>query len=334
MTMIKLGLVDRDDKLTGAPYDDELKTLLLSAAPIYRKYWWPTHDAGNRAWIEDAVRRTTKYAPAIVARLTTLYGVPWFGRPVRVDVVRFGKSQGAYTSNNPTHIVVASSDPGYAQWSSVEMLFHESSHGLFRKTQLAIEDAANRAGKMPRDLWHVVLFYIAGEVTRQELAKDGVDYKPYLYATRTFDGPQLLPELAEVHPFQTAKDYDNWIARINASGAYIDQWIVLLGQGAAERRTQPRVTVAKVLEQINYYTDPIPKTKLQELLRKSGMKARDLLRTKEDIYKKLKLGDRDLSESEIIDLMVEHPDLIQRPIVEKGNRAILARPAERLKEIL
>jgi len=133
------------------------------------------------------VRRTTKYAPAIVARLTTLYGVPWFGRPVRVDVVRFGKSQGAYTSNNPTHIVVASSDPGYAQWSSVEMLFHESSHGLFRKTQLAIEDAANRAGKTPRDLWHVVLFYIAREVTRQELAKDGVEYKPYLYAIGLFD---------------------------------------------------------------------------------------------------------------------------------------------------
>ena len=47
MTMIKLGLVDRDDKLTGAPYDDELKTLLLSAAPIYRKYWWPAHDASQ-----------------------------------------------------------------------------------------------------------------------------------------------------------------------------------------------------------------------------------------------------------------------------------------------
>ncbi len=67
-------------------------------------------------------------------------------------------------------------------------------------------------------------------------------FKPYLYAIRTFDGPQLLPELAEIHPFQTVKDYDNWIARINASGVYIDQWIVLLGQGAAERRTQPRVT--------------------------------------------------------------------------------------------
>jgi uncharacterized protein (DUF885 family) len=83
-------------------------------------------------------------------------------------------------------------------------------------------------------------------------------FKPYLYAVRTFDGPQLLPELAEIHPFQTVKDYDNWVARINASGAYIDQWIVLLGQGATERRTQPRITIAKVLEQIKpqLVTDP------------------------------------------------------------------------------
>ena len=87
---------------------------------------------------------------------------------------------------------------------------------------------------------------------------DEGQYKPYLYAVRTFDGPQLLPELAEVHPFQTVKDYDNWISRINSSGMYIDQWIVLLGQGAAERRTQPRITIAKVLEQIKpqLVTDP------------------------------------------------------------------------------
>jgi arsenate reductase (glutaredoxin) len=85
---------------------------------------------------------------------------------------------------------------------------------------------------------------------------------------------------------------------------------------------------------VDYYTDPIPKTKLKELIGKIGVSARELLRTREDVYKKLKLGDRDLSETQIVDLMVEHPDLLQRPIVEKGNRAILARPAERLKEIL
>jgi arsenate reductase (glutaredoxin) len=73
---------------------------------------------------------------------------------------------------------------------------------------------------------------------------------------------------------------------------------------------------------------------VQELLRKMGMKAADLLRTKEPVYKTLKLGERTLTEDEIVDAMVKHPDLIQRPIVEKGSRAILARPAERLKEIL
>ncbi len=87
---------------------------------------------------------------------------------------------------------------------------------------------------------------------------DEGQFKPYLYAIRSIDGPQLLPELAEVHPFQTVKDYDNWISRINSSGMYIDQWIVLLGQGAAEHRTQPRITIAKVLEQIKpqLVTDP------------------------------------------------------------------------------
>jgi len=85
---------------------------------------------------------------------------------------------------------------------------------------------------------------------------------------------------------------------------------------------------------LNYYVDPIPKAKLKELLRKMGMPARDLLRTTEPIYKTLKIADTTLSDDEIVDLMVRHPDLIQRPIVEKGSRAILARPAERLKEIL
>jgi len=88
------------------------------------------------------------------------------------------------------------------------------------------------------------------------------------------------------------------------------------------------------VDAVDYYTDPISKTKLRELLRKMKLPARELLRTKEEIYRTLSLGERDLSDDEIVDLMVKHPDLMQRPIVEKGSRAILARPAERLKEIL
>jgi arsenate reductase (glutaredoxin) len=87
-------------------------------------------------------------------------------------------------------------------------------------------------------------------------------------------------------------------------------------------------------ESVDYYVDPIPKAKLVELLRKMNMRPRDLLRAREPIYKALKIGESSLTDDEVLDLMVRYPDLIQRPIVEKGSRAILARPAERLKDIL
>ncbi|HEX6638582.1 MAG TPA: DUF885 domain-containing protein [Steroidobacteraceae bacterium] len=76
------------------------------------------------------------------------------------------------------------------------------------------------------------------------------NFKSYLYAIRSNEGPQLLAEVSEFAPFNTVKDYDDWIARINASGVYFDQWIALLQTGVNERRTQPRVVVNKVLEQI------------------------------------------------------------------------------------
>jgi len=87
-------------------------------------------------------------------------------------------------------------------------------------------------------------------------------------------------------------------------------------------------------EAVNYYLDPIAKTKLKELLRKVGISAAELVRKKEPIYKELKLDRKKPSEEEWVDLMAKHPDLIQRPIVEKGSKAILARPAERIKEFL
>ena len=85
---------------------------------------------------------------------------------------------------------------------------------------------------------------------------------------------------------------------------------------------------------VDYYVQPIPRDELVTLLRKMKMAPRELLRTNETIYKTLGLRERDLSDDEIIDLMVEHPDLMQRPIVERGEKAVLARPAERLREIL
>jgi arsenate reductase len=85
---------------------------------------------------------------------------------------------------------------------------------------------------------------------------------------------------------------------------------------------------------VNYYIEPLTKKKLTELVRKMGISPRDLLRTSEPVYKELGLAKGEFTDAEIISLMVENPDLIQRPIVERGDRAVLGRPVERVKELL
>jgi arsenate reductase len=61
---------------------------------------------------------------------------------------------------------------------------------------------------------------------------------------------------------------------------------------------------------------------------------RDLLRTSEPIYRELGLGNHEFTDAEIVALMIRYPDLIQRPIVERGNRAVLGRPTENVKSLL
>ncbi|HEX3142334.1 MAG TPA: arsenate reductase family protein [Pyrinomonadaceae bacterium] len=87
-------------------------------------------------------------------------------------------------------------------------------------------------------------------------------------------------------------------------------------------------------EKVNYYLEPLSEKRLRALIKKMGISPRELLRTGESIYRELEIGKKDLSDSEIISLMVQHPDLIQRPIVERGERAVLGRPTENVKVLL
>ena len=87
-------------------------------------------------------------------------------------------------------------------------------------------------------------------------------------------------------------------------------------------------------EKVNYYLEPLNENKLRELIRKIGLKPRELLRKSESIYRELELGKKDLGDDEIISLMVKHPDLMQRPIVERGERAVLGRPTENVMALL
>jgi arsenate reductase len=86
-------------------------------------------------------------------------------------------------------------------------------------------------------------------------------------------------------------------------------------------------------DKVNYYIKPFTKTKLKSLLKKMGMKPSELLRKNERAYKELNIKNKNYTEDQILNLMIKNPDIVQRPIVEKGNKVILARPPERIREL-
>ncbi len=85
---------------------------------------------------------------------------------------------------------------------------------------------------------------------------------------------------------------------------------------------------------IEYLQTPPERSQLVEMIEASGLTVREIMRSKQDIYSKLNLDDPSKTDDELIDAMMEHPILINRPIVvtEKGTR--LCRPKETVLEIL
>jgi arsenate reductase len=87
-------------------------------------------------------------------------------------------------------------------------------------------------------------------------------------------------------------------------------------------------------EAINYYEQPLTAGEFKKLLDKLGLAPRDVLLGKEPLARELGLSKRELSGDELIKLMVKNPDLIQRPIVVRGDQAVLCRPAEDVEKLL
>lgn len=83
-----------------------------------------------------------------------------------------------------------------------------------------------------------------------------------------------------------------------------------------------------------YLETPPTASELKALLGKLGVAARELLRSGEDEYKTLGLADSSLSEDQLIEAMVQHPKLIERPILIAGDKAVIGRPPEKILELL
>jgi arsenate reductase len=88
------------------------------------------------------------------------------------------------------------------------------------------------------------------------------------------------------------------------------------------------------LEIIDYINMPFSRDELTNIIKLLDISPRELLRKNEAFYKENNLSDKNITDSEIIDFMLKEPKLIERPIIVAEKKACIARPLEKLKEML
>jgi arsenate reductase len=87
-----------------------------------------------------------------------------------------------------------------------------------------------------------------------------------------------------------------------------------------------------VFQSVNYLEEPLSEHELRQLLHRAGLRPQDAIRTNEVAYREHVAG-QNLRDEQLVRIMAEHPELIQRPIVVRGRKAVLARSPDKLAEI-
>jgi hypothetical protein len=181
-TKDQLENAESSSDLESAKIPAELKAVLLKAAPVYRKHWWARHNKENQQWIADLEPLVKRYGGTLSAEMKRIYDEPWPQYPVRVDAAVYANWAGAYTTVEPTRPTISTTDPANQGVAALEILFHETSHGMMDKVMDAIHAAetnlnAHRSGAAfhSGSAWHAVLFYTAGDLVAEKIA----GYTPY-----------------------------------------------------------------------------------------------------------------------------------------------------------
>jgi hypothetical protein len=174
-------------------FAEEVTRALLQAAPVYRKHRWANDDRANRFWISAAEGLLRDAGEELVREHVRVYGVAFPAR-IRVDVAPAAGPFGAYTTeaNGLIHTTISSRDPGYQSFAALEMLMHEASHAIVGPANGIIGPEINAYAiekrlLAPRQLWHAILFYTSGELTRSALLARGVEYTPYARKQNMYD---------------------------------------------------------------------------------------------------------------------------------------------------
>lgn len=181
-TKDQLENAETSSDLENVKIPAKLKAVLIKAAPVYRRHWWARHNTENQEWITHLEPLLKRYGATLSAQMKRIYDEPWPQYPVRVDAVAYANWAGAYTTIGPTRPTISTSDPANQGVAALEILFHETSHGMMDKVMEAMESAeanlnahSSGAAFQAGSLWHAVLFYTAGELVAEQVPS----YTPY-----------------------------------------------------------------------------------------------------------------------------------------------------------
>jgi hypothetical protein len=203
-----LAVADDFAPLKGADLPASLRETLERAAPIYRKVWWDRHSRANQARIEDLRDLLIRHGRPVSDMLMRIYQQKWPEAGFIVQISAYCNWAGAYSvAGGP--IVMASTDEGTAGSEALEIIFHEAMHQWDDAIIPLLNSTAKRVGaRIPRDLFHALIFYTAGYVVSQVVP----GHRPYaepMWARGSLPGhAQLdahwLPYLRGDGTFETA----------------------------------------------------------------------------------------------------------------------------------
>jgi hypothetical protein len=188
-----------------AEFQDHME-VLMSFNETYEKLFWPEHFKACKEVLIENLPLIESTEEAYVDKITKLTRQFWDFEKIKVDLTYYAKSSDwnprnrPYTSIFPTHVVMNAVGENDVKGNWVELLYHESAHHLILSSNYfiggTIKDVVEAKNlKSPRQLWHAILFYLTGEISKDLLEKEKIPYpETYMQRNNVFGSSHALLE--------------------------------------------------------------------------------------------------------------------------------------------
>ncbi len=180
-----------NESLDDMNHSEPLEKHLNSVSPIYKKHFWPQHDKQNHDTLNKHLKLIKNKETVFFQTLAQLSLQAWPEQRIRIDLSYHVSWSEAYTTVRPQIHAVISSFHYKNGHDFIELLWHESSHGIIAPNEFKVAEIIKKTSqelniKPPRQLWHGILFYLAGATTQQILAQEGIEYDLYMIRQQIF----------------------------------------------------------------------------------------------------------------------------------------------------